>query len=250
MRLLPVLDLLRGKVVRGVGGRRSDYRPIVSRWTDSTEPVAVAQALRRAFGSNELYVADLDAIQGGAPQTDAIRSLCAADFRLEVDAGIRSLGDALPAARDGIDIVAGLETLESPEGLADIVRAIGADRVVFSLDSKGGRPLAGPAWPTAPKAIAEAALRTGIRRLLVLDLERVGVGEGVGTEDFCRQVRSERPEIELSAGGGVRGVEDLERLREIGVDAVLVASALHDGRLGPEDVQRFSSRGKRAPSEK
>src|SRR5579872_5647704 len=44
MRIVPVLDLLGGVVVRGVGGRRREYRPVVSRLTPSCDPLDVARA--------------------------------------------------------------------------------------------------------------------------------------------------------------------------------------------------------------
>ena len=74
-----------------------------------------------------------------------------------------------------------------------------------------------------------------MRGLLVLDLARVGEGAGTGTEELCARLARTFPGVAISAGGGVRGVEDLERLRLCGVEAVLVASALHDGRLGRQD---------------
>src|SRR3954451_24567824 len=46
MQIIPVLDIQGGIVVRAIGGRRSEYRPLVSRLTDSTEPLAVAHAMR------------------------------------------------------------------------------------------------------------------------------------------------------------------------------------------------------------
>ena len=67
MRVVAVLDLMGGKVVRGVGGRRSEYRPVVSRLTTSCDPVAVAEAFRQQLGIDELYLADLDAIAGARP---------------------------------------------------------------------------------------------------------------------------------------------------------------------------------------
>ena len=79
--------------------------------------------------------------------------------------------------------------------------------------------------------IAEQAIALGVRRLLVLDLAHVGVGQGLGTEPLCRMLRAKYPTLEITAGGGVRGTADLERLRDVGIDFVLAASALHDGRI-------------------
>ena len=67
MQILPVLDIMRGQVVRGVGGRRHEYRPIVSRLTASASPLDVAGAIRAHFGRDEFYLADLDPIAGGGP---------------------------------------------------------------------------------------------------------------------------------------------------------------------------------------
>jgi phosphoribosylformimino-5-aminoimidazole carboxamide ribotide isomerase len=71
----------------------------------------------------------------------------------------------------------------------------------------------------------------GISRLIVLDLARVGGGAGTGTDDLCRHIASTYPQVEVIAGGGVAGPADLGRLASAGVRGVLVASALHDGRL-------------------
>jgi phosphoribosylformimino-5-aminoimidazole carboxamide ribotide isomerase len=79
-------------------------------------------------------------------------------------------------------------------------------------------------------------LALGVRRLLVLDLARVGVARGPGTEGLCARLAGQ-PGVEVSAGGGVRGRADLERLAGCGVRAALVASALHDGALSRADLE-------------
>ena len=71
-----------------------------------------------------------------------------------------------------------------------------------------------------------------VKRLIVLDLNRVGMGVGTGTEKLCSWVKSNYPHLELIAGGGIRGPEDLPSLEAAGVSAVLIASALHDGKFG------------------
>jgi phosphoribosylformimino-5-aminoimidazole carboxamide ribotide isomerase len=66
---------------------------------------------------------------------------------------------------------------------------------------------------------------------VVLDLARVGVGTGVGTEELCARLHRHDPALQLTAGGGVRGPDDIQALYASGVQYVLVASALHDGRI-------------------
>jgi phosphoribosylformimino-5-aminoimidazole carboxamide ribotide isomerase len=239
MRIVPVLDLMNGQVVRGIAGRRREYRPVVSRLTASSAPRDVARAFADHLGLRELYLADLDAIGGAEPAWGTCAGLREDGFRLWVDAGVRSAGRARQLAAEGVEtVVVGLETVAGPDALAEVIQALGA-RAVFSLDLRDGRPLGElGGWAGAEAwAIASLVVTLGARRLLVLDLARVGVGGGTGTEALCARVAATWPEVELSAGGGVRGPDDLRRLAVCGVRVALVASALHDGALMRADVE-------------
>jgi phosphoribosylformimino-5-aminoimidazole carboxamide ribotide isomerase len=238
MRLFPVLDIKNGVVVRGVGGRRAEYRPVVSRLTASCQPIDVAEAFRSALGLDHLYIADLDAIAGAPPLLPTYDALRRRGFRLWVDAGVREAEAAAALADAGVEgLVLGLETIAGPETVSQACRLFG-ERVVFSLDLQAGVPLgAVSAWSQAEAcAIAGQAVARGVRRLIVLDLARVGIGTGTGTEALCVQLVVAHPGVEIIAGGGVRGGADLMRLRSCGVAGVLVASALHDGTLHREDL--------------
>lgn len=244
MAILPVLDLLKGKIVRGIGGRRDEYRPVVSKLLDSADPVAVAKALHAHFGFEDFYLADLDAIIHSEPAFDVYTNIHKAGFRLWIDAGIRSAGEtsAMLLREHSNSVVVGLESLDGPTALEALVQRAGPERIVFSLDLKAGQPLGQvKAWPSAASwSIAEHAIvALGIRRMIVLDLARVGVGEGLGTEELCCRLKKTYPQLQLTAGGGVNGIDDVKRLQGIGVDHVLVASALHDGRISPDDVRRL-----------
>jgi phosphoribosylformimino-5-aminoimidazole carboxamide ribotide isomerase len=240
MRILPVLDLMGGQVVRGVGGRRHEYAPIRSPLTASSEPRDVARAFRDRFGLEELYLADLDAIGGAPPALEVFERLTADGFRLWVDAGVRTVADAEPLA-DLAALVLGLETVEGP-GVVDALCRRQADRIVFSLDLRQGRPLGQATWGEDAGAIAGRVVAAGVRRLIVLDLAAVGEGGGVGTESLCGELAAEYPEVEVLAGGGIRDREDLLRLRRLGVRGALVASALHDGRLTRADLVQLDDR--------
>lgn len=236
MYILPVLDLVDGAVVRATAGRRKEYRPVVSALTASSRPPDVARAFRERFGLNDLYLADLDAITGAEPAFALYAALREDGFRLTVDAGVHQCDRARRLAAAVDHVVVGLETVAGPGVLREASVEFG-DRITFSLDLKSGMPLGdATAWGTSdPVAIAEKAVAQGVRRLIVLELTRVGGGEGVGSEGLCRRLTDTHPTLELIAGGGVRGADDLRRLRECGVRGALVASALHDGRLTRAD---------------
>ncbi|MSQ94179.1 MAG: hisA/hisF family protein [Gemmataceae bacterium] len=243
MPILPVLDLMAGQIVRGIAGRRDEYRPIVSRFVDSADPIAVARAFRDQFGFTEFYLADLDAIQHARPAVEVYRRLQKEGFRLWIDAGIRTDQDEAVASltqADCASMIVGLESIEGPHELRQLVERIGAGRVVFSLDIKASKPLGRTkVWSFEdPWKIAEQAVEEiGVRRMIVLDLARVGIGSGAGTDELCASLKCAYPDIQLTAGGGVRGMDDVRRLTELGVDHVLVASALHDGLITPMDFR-------------
>ena len=142
LQIIPVLDLLNGVVVRGVGGRRDEYRPIESVLTTSTKPMDVAFAFREKFGLTTLYVADLDGIVRREPNLQTLRELCEAGFDIWIDAGVRNLNEAAMLLDAGATkIIAGLESLSGPALLSSLVNNLTAERVVFSLDLKSGRPM-------------------------------------------------------------------------------------------------------------
>ncbi len=220
MRIIPVLDVMGAIVVRAVAGRRSEYRPLVSRLTASTEPFAVARALVEATGAKELYLADLDAIGG-----EGISTVDPRDFPVPVllDAGLRNLDDLAAAnRRANVRPVVGTETWEVPPEAWPVPFP-----AILSLDLFRGVMRCG--W--AEVAELDALPLHGVSSVIVLDIARVGLGQGSGTEELIRAIRRRFPNVELIAGGGMRTRDDLSRLEDTGADAALVASALHDGLL-------------------
>jgi phosphoribosylformimino-5-aminoimidazole carboxamide ribotide isomerase len=242
MQILPVIDLMNGVVVRGVRGHRQQYQPLVSRLTTSVQPLDVASAIRGHFGLNEFYLADLDAILGKPPSLNLVRKMLDKGLRLWVDAGIGVDARHIAAlAEVGVQqIIAGLESLEGPAQLQELVALHGASRLVFSLDMSEGKALARASWIDArPWDIARQAIDVGVRRMLVLDLAAVGANQGTLSAELCAELRSAYPSLEIATGGGIRDVADLRALSQMGIDNVLIASALHDGRLTAEDLRSF-----------
>ncbi len=228
MILIPVIDLAQGRVVHARSGRRDDYLPVHSTLCRSCEPTEVIAGLLRLHTFTTLYIADLDAIRGLGDQNCVLEKLRDRfpDLEIWIDPGINTrtryhqwqqlaLGSA----------VVGSETL-SDSGLLQNTLAADTD-TVLSLDFNADRLLGPPDllersehWP---------------RRVIVMCLDRVGSNEGPDTERM-QQLRRKSPRSELFAAGGVRDVDDLLRLRQLGVTGALLASALHDGRIGAAQI--------------
>ncbi len=249
MRVIPVLDLKGGNAVHARGGRREHYERVRSKLAPpESDAIALARAYRDVLGSTECYLADLDAIGGAEPQWPLVRAITAGGMRWLIDAACTTTHRAQEILAAGAArVVVALETLSGFNSLAEACRVVGADRVVFSLDLYHGTPVvrAGSAVRDDPLDLAREAVSAGIAALLILDLARVGAGGGIDLELVSR-IRQTLPEIELLAGGGVEREEDLTRAARVGLDGVLVATALHDGRIGAAQIQAVS-RGAGAP---
>ncbi len=230
MTLIPVIDLLKGQVVRGVRGDRQAYRPIESALCASSDPVTVARILVDHCAASRLYVADLDALMGGAPQRAVLREVLDAldGIELWVDAGFAN-ADAADALRAGlaphaariVPVIAS-ESLASRAALQACHERFGPHGAVLSLDRRDGQRL-DPAgcWDTP-------ALWP--QRVIVMTLERVGSGAGPDLETM-EALHRMAPATTLVGAGGVRRSEDLARAAAAGAGAWLVASALHDLQL-------------------
>jgi phosphoribosylformimino-5-aminoimidazole carboxamide ribotide isomerase len=241
VRIIGVIDLAGGKAVHARAGRRAEYtqvRQVAGADIPPGDALALATAYRGRLGLDELYVADLDAIVSGQPQHAIVRRL--ADVGpMWLDAGISSVEAALDAIAAGATrIIVGLETLTAFDTLADICTAVGSKRVAFSLDLRDGLPIHrmdARAADMHPQGIAARAVDAGASTMIVIDLARVGTGSGTDPA-LLAGVRKAIPGVTLIAGGGVRVPDHLSRLAECGCDGVLLASSLHDGRIGVDDV--------------
>jgi phosphoribosylformimino-5-aminoimidazole carboxamide ribotide isomerase len=241
IRVIPVLDLKAGRAVRALAGDRDHYLPLRTRLHSGCEPIDVARGFRDTLHLRELYLADLDAIAGMAPSQSLYQSIRALGIDLWVDAGIRdqtSLAGLLAA--DVATLVVGLETVRGPTALAEIRREVPSERLVFSLDMRNGIPViaedAAPWGATDPFTLACSVVGQGIHRLMLLDLARVGTGRGISTLPLLAKLRAHWPELELTVGGGIADRDEVHAAANAGADAVLIGSALHDGRIDPADL--------------
>ncbi len=242
MELVPVLDIMQGRLVRGVGGRRELYRPNVSCLTPGADPVETCQAIRKAFQPQWFYVADLDAIQTGAPPSLLVSALAECGTSLAVDAGVSTVAEAEAVLALGATrVIIGLESLTDLKMLEPLVDAIGTDRLIFSLDLRDGRPVGPAAANLHPMHVVDSVLRIGLHHLIVLEFTNIGSSRGVQTASFCHSVKDRRADVILWTGGGVRDVADLMRLQLNRLDGAMVASALHDGKITPNDWQSFQA---------
>lgn len=222
MEIIPVIDLMGGRVVHAKAGLRDDYAPIKSLLTQASDLRSVVADLHAFFPFKTMYIADLDAISG-QPLALAQYQQLATDFPEIVfwlDGGIKEQKDLAVLAQ-----VLGIKPVLASETLQDLSVLSYAPKAVLSLDFRQGLFLGDHClWQ-------DAALWPD--QVIVMNLDYVGVGQGPDMA-LLKKVRLKSSQVNIVAAGGVRGIEDLELLKEASVAKVLVASALHDGSLSQE----------------
>ena len=238
-----MLDLRGGSAVHADGGDRDRYPRLRSVFHPTSDPLAIARGLRDRLGLRDLYAADLDAIAGAAPDRAFLRGAADLGLALWADLGLRDGADVV----EGVpNLVAATETLDGPRALARLLDRVGPDCLVFGLDLQQGRPRLAPGalWETdAPSDLLERAAGLGVRRVLILDTAVVGKGVGPGGLDLVGPLLERHPGVEVTVGGGISGPADLDAIAARGVAAVLVGSALHDGRIGRADLEARKGAG-------
>lgn len=226
--LIPVIDLMGGVVVHARAGQRDHYAPLQhSALCTSAEPAAVVQGLLELHPFRTLYIADLDGIRRQGDHKAAIFALRRAfpELQLWVDAGFA--GECSCRRFLGANLGCLVLGSESQADLRLVELLAGEPRAVLSLDFMGDQPIGAAGIFDAPERWPE--------RVIAMTLARVGSGGGPDL-DRLRQLRRMAPDKLLYGAGGVRGLDDLHALRELGCAGVLVASALHDGRLGRAEL--------------
>jgi len=235
MRCVAVIDLKERLVVHAVRGDRANYLPVRSQLTASAAPADVVAALRKHLGLTAFYVADLDAIQQRGSSRRIVAELIAAHPECSwwIDAGFDA-PSALEAylTGPGVSCVIGSECIrELPDYVT--LRAALPDpaRAILSLDRRQGRFL-GPSglwqqqglWPDT---------------IIAMNLDRVGADQGPDLP-LIAELKARAPAAHIVAAGGVRDRTDLAALAAAGASHVLVASALHAGRLAREDLDAYA----------
>ncbi|MDQ0625006.1 HisA/HisF-related TIM barrel protein [Paraburkholderia graminis] len=252
MQVIPVLDLLDGHVVRAVRGERSAYLPIRSSLAATSEPLAIARALLAASGARTLYIADLGAILQQRAHIETLAALRAALPGIDIwlDAGYADFASmqALFARIDASNqhpqhsqhpqhALATLVPVFGTESLQDIHALRAAETAaspaaptspILSLDHRAGELLSAAAVHERP----EPARSWWPRRVIAMTLDQVGSYDGPDLATFERIRASAPADTQVIGAGGIRDRGDLTAAARTGASAWLVASALHDGRIG------------------
>ncbi|MEM2146473.1 MAG: HisA/HisF-related TIM barrel protein, partial [Candidatus Jordarchaeaceae archaeon] len=124
--------------------------------------------------------------------------------------------------------------------LEECVETIGKQKIVGSLDCKQGQILtkSQEIMKLTPVQAAEIFEKKGTSEIIFLELSRVGTLQGSETKNLEGIIKT--VSIPVLTGGGISNIQDIISLREIGVVGVLVATALHKGKICFKDLKKVT----------
>jgi imidazole glycerol-phosphate synthase subunit HisF len=229
-RLVPCLDVDRGRVVKGV--------QFVS-LRDAGDPVECA-ARYDAEGADELVFLDITASSDARPIVlDMVRRVADAVFLpFTVGGGVRSVEDAEALLRAGADKVAvNTSAVQDPALLDRLAKRFGSQAVVLAVDARGGRDgwevyVRGGRTPTGRDAVEwvrEGASR-GAGEILLTSMDRDGTRDGYDVP-LTRAV-ADAVNVPVVASGGCGSVAHMAEVLTVGrASAALAASIFHFGEV-------------------
>ena len=236
MLLLPAIDILEGRAVRLV---RGDFE---QRTVYEEDALAAARAWVRA-GARSLHVVDLDGARSGTPRNleHLERIAREAGVPVQYGIGLRSL----PAVRDALRagaarVVLGTAAYADIDFIDDVLAAY-RERVVVSVDTRGGH-VSTAGWTETTQMPAEAVITRlqarGVRRFIYTDVDRDGLLQGPDLDEVRQVARAVRGRWVYSGGIGALGdLRALVELRQVNLVGVIVGKALYERRFTVREAQ-------------
>ncbi len=233
MKLFPAIDLLGGKAVRLEEGDRNR----VTVFHD--QPVELVATLAHD-GADRLHVVDLDGAFGEPRQLELVRAIVAASpIPVEVGGGIRDRAavDSVIALGAAF-VVLGTAAVRDPALVEEVCRAY-PGQIIVAVDAREGI-VAVDGWTTSGGVTAielgQRAAAWGCAALLYTDIARDGLRHGPNVA--ATSALAHAVSCEVIASGGVGELDDLVRLRDANIAAVVVGRAIYDKRFTVAEAAR------------
>lgn len=234
MRLFPAVDILDGKAVRLLEGKRDKL-------TVYGEPLEMAHKWAD-MGARYLHIVDLNSAFGEKGQNTKILKAIAKEIgiTLELGGGMRTKDDIKYAIEElGFSrAVIGSSLVTNPEILDEI--AVYGDRIVGGLDARDGK-LCIKGWvEQTAKTPLEVALKlkeSGITDIVYTDISRDGKMSGANTA--ATKELQEKSRMNIIASGGVSKIEDLLELKSRGIYGAIIGKALYENSIDLREALRL-----------
>lgn len=237
IEIIPAIDIIDGKCVRLSQG---DYN---SKKIYSENPVEIAKEFE-AHGISRLHVVDLDGAASHHVVNYKTLDQIASRTSLIIDfgGGIKSDEDLVIAFENGAQMVTlGSVAVKEPQRFEKWLDTYGQEKIILGADAKDEK-IAINGWKEDSSinlfSFLDDYIKKGVTKVLCTDISKDGMLEGPSV-DLYKKIMETYPDLHLIASGGVSSVDDICRLEEAGIPAVVFGKALYEGKINLKDLYRF-----------
>ncbi|UKN02295.1 1-(5-phosphoribosyl)-5-[(5-phosphoribosylamino)methylideneamino]imidazole-4-carboxamide isomerase [Paracrocinitomix mangrovi] len=237
MRIIPAIDIIEGQCVRLTQG---DYN---KKKIYSSSPLDVAKSFEDV-GMKYLHLVDLDGAKSKKIVNDKVLEAICSNTNLIVDfgGGIRSINDLEIAFESGAkQVTVGSLSFYEPEVVYEWIAEFGADKIIIGADVKD-KMIAVNGWQSvADRKIdefIEAYSAHNAKYFVATDVAVDGTLTGPSV-DLYRILLDKFPEINLVASGGVSCLKDIEVLKSIGIEGVIVGKAIYENKITLKELSVY-----------
>lgn len=239
--VIPAIEIKSGKCVEMIQG--------VEGYVYSDDPIEMAKLWRKE-NAKSLHVTDVDgALEGRLVNFDVIeRMVKTVDIPIELGGGLRTIAEVRRAFDAGVyRVVLGTILIENPDEAKKILDTFGASKVVFGIDAAHGYIMTrGYRFAAGITALSAGlnAKALGFRRIVYTDITLDGTLRGLDLPGI--RMLGEKTGLRITASGGISGLADLLRLRELepyGVDSAVIGRALHSNKFACQELWRMCEAG-------
>ncbi|MBY0434528.1 MAG: 1-(5-phosphoribosyl)-5-[(5-phosphoribosylamino)methylideneamino] imidazole-4-carboxamide isomerase [Cyclobacteriaceae bacterium] len=244
IQVIPSIAIRKGRVVKM---RKGD--PTSEKAYDEN-PLDLAKRFED-HGIDVVHLVDLDGAERGSPRNFHVIEAIAnhTDLKIDFTGGISNDGDISSAYEYGADyITASSIAITNPELFASWIVSFGREKITLSADVTDitSKQVAFRGWQKKSDLKLYDHIgffyEKGLKYAKCTDISRDGVMEGPAFS-FYQEIRETFPDLQVLASGGVRGVDDIQRLNEMGIFAVIFGKSYYEGFLKLKDLERFLVKG-------
>lgn len=236
MRIIPAIDIIDGKCVRLSKG---DYN---TKKIYNENPVEVAKEFE-SFGIQHLHLVDLDGAKSKHIVNQKVLEKIAKETSLQIDfgGGLKTLEDIQIAFDSGAkQITVGSIAVQDPEFCFELIKKFGTENIILGADCDN-RKIKTSGWLEESNQDVIDFIRqyqeNGVQHVICTDISKDGMLEGPST-DLYQDILSQAS-IQLVASGGISGIEDVYKMKEIGCAGTIIGKAIYEGRISLKQLQTF-----------
>jgi phosphoribosylformimino-5-aminoimidazole carboxamide ribotide isomerase len=237
MRIIPAIDLIDGKCVRLSQG---DYN---QKKVYNENPADVAREFENE-GIKYLHLVDLDGAKAGrVTNWRVIEDICSkTSLAVDFGGGIKTHDEMTRLFSCGVaQVNLGSIAVKNPAVVEEWISIFGAEKIILSADVKDGN-VAIHGWmensTLALNNFIRAYRAKGLEYVTCTDISVDGMLTGPNVSLYS-DLLHQFPGLKLIASGGVSSIDDLDQLREIRVEGVIIGKAIYEGRITLKELTKF-----------